>query len=262
MSPQNPDASVLQTLSRRAPVLSTLEDGPRGKHDLLEELTVSRSTVDRAIRELESAEFVERCDGVYRLTVAGRLVLTEYRQRVATLGSIANFSDLLRCIPRNAPMSVQFLTGATVHEPKPHTPNAPFEVIATRLDDAEVLRGSMVAERVPRFRSRLCERTVDDDLEATVVLTDELADYFFERCSDELRDAMAHGSLELLATPTIPYGLWIVDTPSNSDVFVVVYGDSADVRGVIQNDSSAALEWANGVYDSLRERARDLDGTR
>ncbi|GAB3023748.1 helix-turn-helix transcriptional regulator [Natronobiforma cellulositropha] len=258
MSPQSSDLGVLETLSRRYPVLSRLETGPKRKRDLVDALSVSRSTVDRAIRELEYFEFVDRCDGVYRLTAAGRLALAEHRERLDALASITDVSEHLRWLSRDAPMSVDFLAEATVFEPKSHAPNEPFEVIVDRTDDAECIRGLMAAERVPHFRTRICERTATDDLTAELVFTAELAGFFLETCASQLREAVASGRCSLYETRSLPYGLWIVETASREEAFVVVHGDSADVRAVFRNDSPDALEWASGVYERIRDRADPL----
>lgn len=259
MSPGSPDADVLRTLSRRADVLSCLEADSRRKRDLVDALSVSRSTVDRAVRELERLEFVERREDGYRLSVAGRLALEEHRRRVEALDSIVAVGDLLGHVPRSAPMSVRMLDGAAVHEPESHAPNEPYEVIVDRFEGAERVRGLAAAERVPRFRNRLHDLTVEGALDAEAVFTDELADFFFANHRSQMRDSMRDGGFDLYATDRVPYGLWIVDAPAGSEAFVVVHGDSADIRGVIHNADARAVEWAAGVYRRFRDRARELE---
>lgn len=259
MSPPSSDLDVLQTLSRRRDLLSRLENGPRRKRDLVADLSVSRSTIDRAIRELESVEFVERCEGSFRLTAAGRLALSEYRRRLESLGAIADCCELLAHIPPDAPMSVDMLIGASATEPKPHAPNEPIEEIVDLLSSADRFRGFATAQRLPRLRDRLYELTIDGSLEAEAIFTEELADFLLENHPQQMRDVLRDGHFDMYAIPTIPFGLGIVETPSQSRAFVVVHGDSGQVRGVIQNDSSAALEWADGVFRRLRARASALE---
>lgn len=259
MTPSKSDHDALEILSRRHELLERLAEGARHKRDLVDDLEVSRSTVHRGIRQLESIDFVERRDGTYRLTVPGRLALVEHRRRVTALESIAAVSDLLGAIPRDAPMSVRFLEEATTLEPEPHAPNAPYEVIVDRLAVAERLRAITAAERDPQFRRRLHERTVEGDLDAEVIFTNELAAFFLDAHGRQLREVMADGAVDCFAVESTPYGLWIVETATRSEAFVVVHGEAADIRGVIRNGTDRAIDWADGVYRNVRERARRLD---
>lgn len=259
MSPPSSDPDVLQTLSRRHGLLSCLENGPQDKRDLVADLSVSRSTIDRAIRELESIEFVERCDGAFRLTAAGRLALSEYRRRLETLESITDCSEVLAHIPPDAPISVDLLIGASVTEPKPHAPNEPIESMVDLLESADRFRGFAAAQRLPRLRDRLYELTIAGDLDAEAIFTEELAAFLLENHAKQMRDVLCDGQFDMYSIPTIPFGLGIVETPSRSRAFVVVHGDSGEVRGVIQNDTRAALEWADDVYRRFRARSSQLE---
>jgi len=62
-------------VGRREPTLRLLSDGPTTNRDVIDALEVSRSTVTRALRELEEAGFVGRRDGGYATTLAGRFAL-------------------------------------------------------------------------------------------------------------------------------------------------------------------------------------------
>lgn len=259
MSLPSKDGDVLQTLSRRRNVLAALDGSPRDKRDLVDALDVSRSTVDRAIRELELFGFVGRRDGNYRLTVSGRLALAEHRRVSTALGAIDDVSGLLKHVPCDAPMSVDLLQEATVYEPEPHAPNQPFESMAELVEEADRFYGLAGAERVPHFRNRLYERTVNGTLDAEAVFTEELAEFLLEDRPEEIREVVELGGFGLYACPSIPYGLGIVETPSTSLVFVVVYGDAAESHGIIYNDTPAALEWADGVYRQYRAAATKLE---
>ncbi|MCU4740963.1 transcriptional regulator [Halobacteria archaeon AArc-m2/3/4] len=259
MTSPSSDRDVLQTLSRRHDLLSCLENGSRYKRDLVAELSVSRSTIDRGIRELESVEFVERCSGAFRLTAAGRLALSEYRRRLESLGAITDCSEILTDIPPEAPMSVDLLVGASVTQPKPHAPNEPIGAVVDLLEEADRFRGFATAQRLPRLRDRLYELTTAGQLDAEAIFTEELAAFLLENHAQQMRDVLCDGHFDMYSISTLPYGLGIVETPSCSRAFVVVHGDSGAVRGVIQNDTQAALEWADDVFRRYRTRSSRLE---
>ncbi|MFC4249180.1 helix-turn-helix transcriptional regulator [Natribaculum luteum] len=257
--PASPDDSVLETITRRRSLLAALEDGPRDKRDIVDALECSRSTIDRAIRELEWLAFVDRTDGAYRLTVAGQLALAEHRRRLESIDAIARVADLLEYVPHDAPMAPSMLEGATVHEREPHAPNEPLEEIASLIGTADRLRGFAAADRIPQFRHQLYDRTLDGTLDAEVLFTDELTTFLLEDRPREIRKLLVDGTLDIYSIQSIPYGLGIVETQSSSQAFVVVQNEAAEVQGVIQNDSPAALEWADAVYRRHRATATKLD---
>ena len=57
----------------------------------------------------------------------------------------------------------------------------------------------------------------------------------------------------------LPYALWVMETPDGTCAGITAYEDGG-VRGVLMNDSEAAVTWAQGQYDAYRERARPVSG--
>ncbi|WP_049921945.1 helix-turn-helix transcriptional regulator [Halopiger djelfimassiliensis] len=258
MRSPSPNLDVIRTVSRRQPLLEALEDGPRHKRDLVERLDCSRSTVDRAIRELEWLAFVQRRDDGYRLTAAGRVALSEYRRSAGALDSIDEVSDLLADLPRDAPMSTALLEGARTTEPKPHAPFKPLERLVDGIDAADRIRGFFAAERLPRIRLRLYERTVEGTLDVEAVFTEALAAFLREEYPEQVREFITEGEFDMYVVDSVPYELAIVETETGAHVFVFVLNDRAEIEGVIKNDSQAALEWAEEVYQRFRADATAL----
>lgn len=255
----DPAVEVVETLSRRRRILAALEDRPRRKRDLVDALDRSRSTIDRAIRELETLGFVERGGGTCRLTAAGRLALAEHRRSVDVFAAITDACDLLADVPPDAPMSPAMLEGATIHEPAPYAPNEAVKAIMDRLDDAERFRAAIVADRIPRFRQRLAELSVDGSLDHEAVLTADLAAHLFATHTEQMRTAMIDGDVDLYRTPSLPYDLGVLETDSRSVAIVIVSDPDESITGVITNDSPAAVEWAETTYRRFRATAERLD---
>ena len=69
---------LVHTLTRRRTILAALDDRPRHKRDLTEELHVARSTIDRALRKLETEGLVERGDDGFSLTTHGEIAFDVY----------------------------------------------------------------------------------------------------------------------------------------------------------------------------------------
>ena len=256
-SDSSPDLAPLVTVTHRADLLAALEAAPLGKDQLTARLDCSRSTVDRGVRELEAHSMVRRRDQQVALTAAGELALEEYRRSQSVLRSLDAAGSLLTFVSASAPLSPALFQGATIHEPDPHAPNRPIERIAHLFREAHRVRGLVAEERIPTFRRVLTERTVAGDLEAELVFTDELLAYVIEAYGETLQRVLSTGAFEGYAADEIPYGMALLETSRASYTFVVVtHGD--EVRGVIENDTRAAYEWASGVFRRYRAQATRL----
>lgn len=248
---------VLDTVTRRQKLFSSLADQPRSKRELVDHLDCSRSTIDRAVRELEWLEFVRREDGVYRLTAAGGLALSEHRRSVSRFESISTVSSMLRYVPRDAPMSTAMLDGATATEPPSHAPTEPLQQLAGFLDRADRVRGITGAERAPLLRKRLYDRTINGTLDAELLVTDDLAAFMKAEYPEQLYDLIVDGGMDFYVIETLPYELTIVELPTESRVLLFIL-DEMEIEAVIENDSQAAREWANDVYRRFRATATEL----
>lgn len=258
MRPSSSAHDVLRTVTNRRLLLERLESGPSDKQALCASLECSRSTVDRGIRELECLRFVERDGRDYRLTVAGRLALEEYRHSAAVLESIGEVCDLLENVPRDAPMSTALLDGARRIDPPSHAPTKPLQTLVDLVGSAERYRSITAAQRVPQLRTRLHERIVDGTLDSEGVMTPEFVRFLREEYPEDFREAVIEGENDLYTIESIPYELVLVETPTESRVFVFVLDDSTAIQGIITNDTAAALEWGERVYREFRAAATAL----
>ncbi|MFP8955170.1 helix-turn-helix transcriptional regulator [Natrialbaceae archaeon A-CW3] len=244
----------LETVSRRYDLLTALESGPGTKTDLEVATDASRSTIGRGVRELEMLGLLGQNDGRLRLTTAGQLAIAEFRATRNALESVVDVSHLLAGVPTDAPLSMALLDGATIHEPSRMTPNQPLERIASRLQNAVRFRSIAAAEPIPQFRRVLTDRTIDGELEAEVVFTDELLSFVLENHGSALERVLQTGRFHGSVVESIPYGLVLLETPTAAYTFVVV-ADNGETAGVIENDSEAAYEWGSDVFRRFREVA-------
>lgn len=105
---------VMSLVAARRPIIECIETTPHDKRDLVANLDVSRSTVDRAIRKLEVAELVAWNTDGYTATPAGRHAVAKYCATIATISDILAAQDVLAALPRECPIEPALLTGADV----------------------------------------------------------------------------------------------------------------------------------------------------
>lgn len=258
MTGTGPGSDVVEVLTRRIEVLEFLSGSAAGKDRLVTELGVSRSTVNRALRELEGLGFLTRVDGEYTASTTGRLVARQYGEFVAGLEDSCDAQPVLAGVPPSAEMSPAMLRGATVYLAEPPTPFRPIQRITELATEAEEFRGLSAAVAVPESIDRIADAVLRGDLRAEFVVSDQVAKHVRSNRGRVIEEAASGDRLSMYVTGDLPYGLGIAYGDDGAHAFVVTYGEDGDLRGVVSNDTPAAAAWAWETYQRYRADAHDV----
>jgi len=247
----------VETLCTRHEFLVSLRAGPREKRALVETLDVSRSTVDRAIRELQTEGLVERERRGFRLTAAGELAASFTEGMFSVTADLRAVAEVLGPVPASAPVDGRVVRNATVTEASRATRYEPLTAVDKLLREATRLYG--LAPLVTRRRSmeHLAEAVTDRGADAEIVFGESLADQMLPSMDEEIRSMVREGFTPF-STDDLPFGLVLGETPDGLRTCVITYTDEGDLRGVITNDAPEATAWAWDVYRSYRRDAVDL----
>lgn len=247
---------VVELLARRARLLELLREEPRLKRDLAEELSVSRSTVDRAVRNLEAHNFVARGDTV-SLTLEGELALDAFERFVGSVDGLDEATPVLDPLSPTATLDVALLRDATVVTPERDAPQRPTSSYAEEVQRATGVRGfasNVLPSTVDVFHERIVDHGVGVDLTMPEYVLEEL----LASHGDSVDEALDTGRLTLrTATTTLEFSLLVVDQPERTVVCALIYGDSG-LAGVVKNDHEDAVRWAERVYGRIRDDAEEL----
>ncbi|WP_254765908.1 helix-turn-helix transcriptional regulator [Salinilacihabitans rarus] len=258
----NRTIAALDALRSRLDVVRTVREEPRRKPDLSDRLNVSRSTVDRAVRELRSAGLLVRDDGEYVLTLYGELLADCYEAFLADAREVGAAGPLLEALPADAPMAREFLAGATVETADPpatHRPVSRFERLLAEADRMRGLSRTISQSTTPR----LINERVRDGMTGELVVGADLAAHVrsdpHERSRE--RENVETGRYRLFEVDSIPYGLALLDLDDGTRAVVFVYDDDNDLLGTITADDPEAVAWAETLYERYRSRATDISST-
>jgi len=158
---------------------------PRQKCELADDLEESRSTIDRALRELEDAGFVERADRGYRTTLTGELALEAYRRYSARLDGLVAARDALDSLPTDAALDGALFEEATVSLPTSCSPHAPVEALESLLDGADHARVFATAV-IPAYVDIYYEQIVEEGMTADIVCAEGVLDWILARREEQL----------------------------------------------------------------------------
>lgn len=243
----------VRLLLRRATLLSRLTAGPTAKRDLVEQLDVSRSTVDRAVRELAEVRLIERtADGV-ALTLPGRLAYETYCECLDVAAGLVEAGPILDALPADTEFDVAMLDGARVVGTQQHAPQRPVDEFTALASNADAVR-CVLATFVPEHVTACCERAADSDLDAEVVFAEPVLSSLTPDTDAALRRATA-GSLSAYRLDDVaPFSLVVAEAGDDARAGVLV-ADESGVRGFVSNDAPAAVSWAHREFERWREAA-------
>lgn len=256
---ERPADELVSLLARRIEVLERLMDGQRTRPELVDELDISRSTVDRAVRELEGMGLVEFDDGAYRASLVGRLAHREYAELRGELVVLEEAAELLTTLPPDAPLDLSVLQGAEVvvgREPAPHVPGSRLPEF---LKGADHLRNLSVAYTTPETGDVVAEGVRNGDVSTQIVLERDLYEYLTDSGALDIDGLSALDGFEAGLAENLPFGLIIAERDDLTEVCLAVYGPDRTLQGILINDTPAAVEWAEGIWDEYWHAAELLD---
>lgn len=235
-------SAVRAALDRRHAVLTAVGTEAVDKRELTEQVTVSRSTVDRGVRELERLGLIERVNGGFRRTLVGTLALAEYDRATERLEALAAAADVLSHLPADVEVDPSVLLGADVVEATSETPYRPLSYQNELVRGADRIYACATAVVPPQVEFYYNE-LVENGLELTVITTDATLDLLVSEHYERLVNALDTGRCEMfLVDEPIHYSVVVAERPAGDEMLVSVYDDG--IVGTIGNSRPEAVAWA------------------
>lgn len=234
--------------------MERLADHPAYKRDLVEELTHSRSTVDRAIRELVDEGLVTCEDGRYRTTASGAVACRAHRQFVDLAEDIDAARDLLAQLPADESPSPTLLAGAEVARATELTRVELFEPIQSRLRGADAIT-AILPELADIRHLDIYRQRAEAGVPIDIVLDPELYATLQTQRPQTLRRFGDAESVTGHVAETSNCGVLLTEQDGLSTVTVLIF-DDGQVVGTITNDTPEMVAWARETLAELRASGR------
>jgi predicted transcriptional regulator len=238
-------ADLTELLRLRHDVLRALVDQPRPRHELVDALPDSKSTVYKGLTQLEEAGLVERTDGRFAPTLFGVVALARYEALVET----AAYGDLLADLPGDA-VDPAALVGASVVRPDDSDAERHLEAVWDLLAGADRVSGVAPVVSpgyVDRFRAIL-----DAGLDADLVLPTAVVETLRRDHAAALAAVTERATLYETADP-VPFGVLVTD--GSPGQMAIELRDGPLITGLVTNETPAAAAWARATVDRYREGA-------
>ncbi|WP_254763406.1 helix-turn-helix transcriptional regulator [Natrinema marinum] len=239
---------LVELLQLRHDVLDELADEQYSRHELIDVLPDSKSTIYKGLSQLQESGLVERTEDGLKLTLLGVVALARYR----TLADTADTGDLLAEFPGSS-VDPKALVGADVVRPDESDVERHLEAFWELLDDADHITGITPVVSpgyIDRFRSFL-----DGGLTADLVLPEEVLKSFQSTHPNEL-STLSDRVVLSKTTTEIPFGILV--TEGSYPRMAIELRDGPLITGLVVNDTPDAIEWARETIDRFRANATQV----
>lgn len=240
---------------KRADALATLREGPLERSELMSELDVSRTTIHRIVRGLESRKLLTQDGSKFRLTSFGQTVadeVTSYRRRVTAAQRLQPFLETLT--NQSVDVDVGLFEEAVLTETKPTNPYAPVARFMELLRESETLYGFDTTTIAPIYVEDI-RSEIFGGMETDVVYLSAVVDEMFDAYPEAIASAVESGQLTLSTHDELPFGLAIFD----DRVGLGGYDETGMLSAFVDTDAQEAREWAETLYRQYRDEAEDLN---
>lgn len=251
---------IRDVVRKRADVLGALSAERLDKRALGEAVSVSRSTVDRAISELEETGLIRRISGEFEATQAGELALETRREYTETTDRLGDAIPLLGALPDDARIDRGLLESGTVTYADPSLPEAALTEVLSRLSGAETLRGFAPVVKT-NYVSMLRDAVAEEGLSVEIIGEAETLDSLqsVATAREEVAAFFTDDAVDVFTTEeSLPYALWLLDGPELEHAGITVHEGGA-VVGVLSTEHPETVARYREQYESVRARSSPLD---
>jgi predicted transcriptional regulator len=234
----------------RAAILRQLQDEPLIERDLRDALEAPRSTVHQNVEKLQQRDWLKATEDGYRTTWYGAAVLGEYDACTHNLSTAQELGPFLEHVPVDAvDLSVLHETTVTVSEP--NRPNAALERICELFDEAESFSGFMPYV-VPRWIELGHQNITKPGHTLDLVLSETAAEAIVRDHPQRMREAIeSENATHWRYEGDLPYSLLFL----GGRAVLTAFDDLGHPRAVVDSPETAALSWAESVYERYYEAA-------
>lgn len=242
-----PGDDFLLLVARRGNLFRCLAEAQHTKPEIVEQLDVSRSTVDRSIRDLEGAGLVERGADGFELTLPGRVLLDAFERYREQAEGVAAATEVVSALPPDADLEPVVLAGVEVVMPDRSAPSRPIDRHVEYLDRADHVRTINTAVS-PAYVEAYHRNVVEGDLSVELASTASAVRHLLTDYREALAEVLETGRAEVRELDEAPpFSLALADVDDKTVLNLLVY-DEDGIRGLLINDSAAAVEWGEKQF--------------
>jgi len=249
--------AFLARSENRVRVLRTIAAESQTRQKLREDLSMSRTTLGRVLKDFEERNLTRPTGQGYTTTPAADAILEKFVPLLETMEGIQNLGEAIDWLPPPAhSLDYRHFRDADITTETAENPAEPFDRGLELIRSADTYRG-LTSTAIPRYVDVLRDRLVEEakDIEGVI----ELGLLATLRNDPERADAW-HDFAEAGATwiydGHVPINMHIVD--ERILIWLGERDDELKVHGLLESENMAVVSWAESLYDDYRRESEPL----
>lgn len=245
---------IVDLLGRRWGIMTSLADEPRDKRTLVEELDIPRSTLDRAVRELEAVDLLTYREGEYAVTPTGEYLVYSFSAFLERAEQALEMEPFLRWLSvDDLGLDLRHLEGAELYLPDSHDPYAMVNRHVEALERANTFRAILPLVGLHAFE--MCYEQVVERGARHEVITEPGVIETLQ--SDESYASMYRELQEtdrfnvFVYEDTIPYFVGVFD----DETVQIGVDEEGEPRALLETDGPETRLWAHETIDEYKQQA-------
>ncbi|KAB1193818.1 HTH domain-containing protein [Haloferax sp. MBLA0076] len=244
------------TVSKRRSILDVLTTETYSKAELVELLSVSRSTIDRGIEELTDLGLVEHVSGEFVATNTGVVALQTHDEALDTFSNVLAADAVLARLPNGFDVPTSLFRDAIVCDRDPAALENQVEAVLDDVTAIDGFNGPFRYSLDPDTRETL----VSLGEHARFVVSEESLSWLSSQYGTAL-DAVNDAGVRIFSVADAPpYGVFVAERTDNASVTLVVYNHTGGVEAVLVSYDAQAVEWACGLVSEHAETGTPYRG--
>ncbi|WP_241432002.1 transcriptional regulator FilR1 domain-containing protein [Haloferax mucosum] len=247
--------SPLKVILSRHQLLEQIDNGVSDKRELYGSLDSSRTTIDRAIRELEEENILSRHGRHCEFTRFGRLTYNYFNRLSKEYEAIHSASELLSVLPGESKLEQDLLDGSDVTLASQRAPAAPFREISGVPDDEPIQ--ALLPILFPQQLQFICER-LNHGSSIELVIHRDLITILKNKYRKEY-SALRNSDVEIATAARLPqFGLIII---GSQEFWLSVHRESGGLLGLINNTTPHAVKRARKLFNNIKKQNSGCEPT-
>jgi len=246
---------LIELVGRRYEFLAVLDTHAYDKRTLETKLDVSRSTVDRALRDLETSTLVDRTADGYRTTLYGSTLLAIYDALLDYVDNVQRAQSLLAELPPDTEFSIGLIMDAEIVVAEEPVRHAPASRIADLVKAATALRGLAYAHTSPEAVDLFQQQVLEEEMSMEIVFRQQMYENFKSAYPTVVDSLHAASNYTAAVIPDLPFGLFILTIDATEHVCLIVYDTDYTLNGIIINDTPDAVAWGTRLFEQYQAQA-------
>lgn len=247
-----------ELVAQRAEYLQVMLEDSYRKTDLTDVLDAPRSTVDRAVRQLEEAGLVKRVDSEFTVTLAGELAFRRYKDYVEFSDNIFAAKEILNAIEDDVDLPFSLFYDAEVVQAESHLPERPVLDVRELVEESPYLHGSAPVA-MSMFTEVIQELLMEGGHSFEIVASEQVFETLQTAMGGEFEVIQEHAEqFQLYVTEEdLPYALWFVEPEGVEHVGLTVYGEMGAV-GTLVSRNEDAVAWGREEYERYKSESEQI----